>query len=130
MSQKTISSGGDVQEVVFSTIEEYLDKRNTIAAETNRKRISKLLLPADVNLLFSEQATIMQDFAAIVQKEKKAIEADIDQFLRSVIETMDKVKDVLFQKADNHFVQFDSYYKGFASRVNEFIGESIGLIQK
>lgn len=129
-SNRTLSTGGDVQEVVFSTIEEYLDKRNTMAAETNRRQISKLLLPADVNLLFSDQAAIMQDFSSIVEQEKKTIEADIDQFLKTVIETMDKVRDVLFQKADNYVVQFDSYYKQFASNVNQFIGESIGLIQK
>lgn len=128
--QRTLSTGGDVQEVVFNTIEEYLDKRNTIAAETNRKKISKLLLPQDANFLFSEQVSIMQDFSLMVQKEKKAIEADIDDFLKGVIDTMDKVKEVLFQKADNYVVQFDSYYKGYATKVNEFITESVGLIQK
>ena len=129
-THSTLSPKGDVQEVVFSTIEEYLDKRNTISAEANRKKISKLLLPADVNLLFSDQAAIMQDFSSIVDREKKAIAADIDQFLKNVIETMDKVKDVLFQKSDNYVVQFDAYYKQFASKVNEFLGESINLIQK
>lgn len=129
-SQPTLSAGGDMQELVFSTIEEYIDKRNSISAETNRKKISRLLLPTDVHFLFSEQAIIMQDFAAIVQREKKAVEEDIDQFLKSVIETMDKVKEMLFQKADNYVVHFDTYYKGFATKVNEFIGESIGLIQK
>lgn len=119
-----------MQELVFNTIEEYMDKRNSISAESNRKKISKLLLPADVHLLYSEQADVTRDFQNTVEKEKKAISDDIDDFLKSVIEIMDKVKEICFQRSDNYFLQFDSYYKQFSSRVNDFIGESINLIQK
>ena len=122
--------GGDVQELVFNTIEEYMDKRNSISAESNRKKISKLLLPADVHLLYSEQADVTRDFQNTVEKEKKAISDDIDDFLKSVIEIMDKVKEICFQRSDNYFLQFDAYYKQFSSKVNEFIGDSINSIQK
>ena len=92
---------GDVQEVVFSTIEEYLDNRNSLSLEQNRQKISKLLLPPEVNLLYTEQAEIQKDFKQNLEKDKKAVEADIDGFLRSVIDTMDKIKEVLFKKIDN-----------------------------
>lgn len=124
------AAGGDVQEVVFNTIEEYMDKRNTISADSNRKKISKLLLPADVHLLFSEQQEITREFMDTISKEKELVAKDIDEFLKSVIETMDKVKEMLYQRSDNYAVQFDGYYKNFVSRVGEFISESIGQIQK
>jgi ElaB/YqjD/DUF883 family membrane-anchored ribosome-binding protein len=124
------AAGGDVQEVVFNTIEEYMDKRNTISADSNRKKISKLLLPADVHLLFSEQQEITREFMDTIDKEKELVAKDIDEFLKSVIETMDKVKEMLYQRSDNYAVQFDGYYKNFAARVGEFISESIGQIQK
>lgn len=119
-----------MQEVVFNTIEEYMDKRNTISADSNRKKISKLLLPADVHLLFSEQQEITREFMDTIDKEKELVAKDIDEFLKNVIETMDKVKEMLYQRSDNYAVQFDGYYKNFASRVGEFISESIGQIQK
>lgn len=119
-----------MQEVVFNTIEEYMDKRNTISAEANRKKISKLLLPADVHLLFSEQQEITREFMDTIDREKEFVAKDIDEFLKNVIETMDKVKEILYQRSDNYAVQFDGYYKNFASRVGEFISESIGQIQK
>jgi hypothetical protein len=43
---------------------------------------------------------------------------------------MDKVKEVLHQRIDNHAVHFDAYYRTFIDRVNEFLQKSISLIQK
>lgn len=133
-SNRVISGGNlgssDLQEVVFNTIEEYLDNRNQLSLEANRQRIAKLLLPPDVNLLYTEQLEINKDFQQSLEKEKKLIEQDIDGFLRSVIDLMDKVRDVLFQKIDNYGIGFDGYYKNFVSRVNEFLNQSIQQIQK
>jgi hypothetical protein len=81
-------------------------------------------------MLYSEQPEITREFMDTVDKEKQAVARDIDDFLKSVIETMDKVKELLYQRSDNYAVQFDGYYKNFSTRVGEFINDSIGMIQK
>ena len=43
---------------------------------------------------------------------------------------MDKVRDALFQRIDNYGVNFDASYKQFASKVNQFLNESIQMIVK
>ncbi len=123
-------SSNDLKDVVFATIEEYLDNRNHMSLEANRQRIAKLLLPADVNLLYTEQLDINRDFKLSLDKEKKVIEQDIDNFLKGFIEVMDKIRDTLFSKIDSYGVGFDNYYKNFVSRVNEFLNQSIQQIQK
>lgn len=55
---------------------------------------------------------------------------DIDGFLKEVIDMMDKIKEVLNQRIDNHAVHFEAYYNTFVDRVNDFLQKSISLIQK
>ena len=43
---------------------------------------------------------------------------------------MEKVKEVLYQKVDNHGTLFNSYYQNFLEKVNDFLGSSISAIQK
>jgi ElaB/YqjD/DUF883 family membrane-anchored ribosome-binding protein len=135
---RTISSnsGGYSQlnptspEVIFTTIEDYLANRSSLSSEANKQRIGKLLLPADVQLLHAEKNEVLRDFLENLNKDKKALEKDLDDFLKSVIETMDKVKEVLFQRIDNYAMGFDNYYAQFINRVDDFLNESISLIQK
>lgn len=123
------SGGGDIQEVIFNTIEDYINRKSTLSS-SDRHSISKLLLPSDVNLLYTQEADIAAEFGRNLQKEKETVEQEFDNFLKEIIQMMDKLKEGLFQKIDNHGVNFNAYYKQFVNKVGDFLNKSISSIQK
>jgi hypothetical protein len=72
-STTTVHNGGDIQEMIFNTIEEYVEGRTKIVGEGGRQRISKMLLPPEVNLLFAQQRDVTNDFMAMLGDEKKTV---------------------------------------------------------
>lgn len=117
-------------ELIFNTIEEYLANIGNLNTDANKQRVGKLLLPPDVQFLHSQRADVMRDFMENLQEDKRALERDIDDFLKGVIETMDKVKEILGQRIDNYAVNFENYYHQFMHKVDAFMNDSIGIIQK
>lgn len=65
---------GDIQELIFNTIEEYVEGRTKIVGEAGRQRIAKMLLPPEVNLLFTQQPAVTKDFMDILAEDKKCVD--------------------------------------------------------
>ena len=63
----------NVQEVIFNTIEEYIEKKGSVSNQENKQQIAKHLLPSDVYYLYSEQKAISQDFNNLLKNDKKLV---------------------------------------------------------
>lgn len=68
----------DIQEMIFNTIEEYVEGRSKIVGEAGRQRLGKMLLPPEVNLLFTQQPAVTKDFMDILAEDKKCVECHND----------------------------------------------------
>ncbi len=53
----------------------------------------------------------------------------MDDFLKEMIQIMDKVKETLFQSIENYTGQFTGYYQAFGQKVDEFLQYSVETIR-
>ena len=75
-SSSSLSNDSSLQEVIFNTIEDYMDKKSNFGSQTNREPIAKLLLPAEVNFLFTQQEAIKSDYKSNLEAEKQEVDSD------------------------------------------------------
>ena len=77
--------GGDIEEMIFNTIEEYVEGRTKIVGEAGKQRISKMLLPPEVHFLYSQQRDVTKDFMDILSQEKKAVRHTANNRYRRIL---------------------------------------------
>ncbi len=117
MPIQTITSGkspvqeGDFQEVLFSTIEEFDQKQKIFGSNPDFNRIAKLLLPLEVYVLYTEQEEISKDISNKLDQQRQKLDDIIDNFLKEIILSMEKVKEIINGKINNYQTNLISYYQ-------------------
>lgn len=93
-------------------------------------RIARLLLPLDVFILYSEHSEISRDIDTKLGADKQKMDDIVDNFLREIILTMEKVKEILNGKLSTYHANLTSYYAGYRNKVEHFLKQSIDLVMR
>jgi flagellar hook-basal body complex protein FliE len=112
---------GSFQDVLFTTIEEFDQKQKIFGANPDFNRIAKLLLPLDVFVLYSEHQEIRKDMQSKVDTERTKLDETIDNFLKEVILSMEKVKELINGKISNYHSNLTSFYDQYRQKVENFL---------
>ena len=119
---------GEFHDVLFTTIEEFDQKKKLFGANPDLNRIGRLLLPLDVFILFTEHQEISKDMESKLNGERQKLDDIIDGFLREIIMTMEKVKEVVNGKLSTYHANFANYYLSYRNKVEQFLKQSIDLV--
>lgn len=128
IQKSTAPKSGDLQEVLFETIEEFESQNKKYAQGGDLTSISKLILPQPVHILFAESDSVKADFEAKIAQEKEQVNQEIDNFLKEIILIMEKVKETMDTKIDTYRDNFLKYYQGFSEKVANFVKMSTQMV--
>lgn len=94
------------------------------------RQIAEIILPPDVFMLATERDQISLDFSNKVENSRNLLVENVDDFLKSLIDLMEKVKMKVEKRIVLYHDKFEQYYDQFITHTEDFLVQCVKFIQK
>jgi len=95
-----------------------------------RNNMAQMLLPTNSYILYSQKEEIYNDLNLKIEEEKKKLSSIFDEFLKSIIISVEKYKEKKYQELELRRKEFSNLYASFLKETDHFVSTSVTLLNK